>query len=1190
MKGVDSFPADREGMTHKPIITCAGDWNLFCTLEAPLVAAIPQDSCEWRRSYGRVTKSVYLEASFTKYNKDKVQSELNLLKRPILHIFWTDCVDIDYYKTTLRDEVETWLKQMEKNGVTDWMVVLVETYDIRKANKLLPRTTVLDKIKADFAVKHQEDRFLSVINPIKSEARSADSWRSLVAKIRHFVLVAYNKALIKFEEHMREQREKRNDPEWDFCSYFILQEQLAFVLEMLGLYEEALVQYDELDALFSQFVLNSNVAESPKWLDTFRQPITSWQAVRLTALIPQHLRELIIKKKASLLDFRSYLYQRQSAMLLLMYKPWEIASRCLSTVHNTLVELSLLGASTVDGAAACWAQLACAETWRACDRLAASAATNPSPNAHGNALELCTATQAPLLHNAKDKLHELGKLCGLLPGSPDPTSEQLHLVVMLSAGMGDSEANNAQPTPTDRLKEALCSKTSFQQYYLELAELAMGTYKHIGRLRFARQIGRDLASFYSELGETGKAVLFLTDALRSYEEEGWMDLAAQTRLELVAAAKKMNDVDRYTKLSARIASTVELEILVRNFYFEEMMKSIREGLSEKSEPVLTELNDCFKVVSATILPSERGVYITDNKVQCCLTIESYLPKTVVGTRAAISTEISKQDKQTERRTPVKNYKTDLSVNGSIGTQSYSPKKSVGDASVDNDPSYLLTSIRLDDLKPKNPLLSPLNFTSKLHYKEDKSLQKTTVECQNPKLTLKRSESTKYRKPSVTVRNNYENAFSVCNIQLTPGINELCLEYVANKCGTFKLGQISLLVEEKLEFLSNALITTKMGYEVVTQGISVVLNKVEPKKDLVAGLEHDMELVVTSGSSPILEDATIHMKTSTGLLLRFGAQLSPMCRELDVAIPACEAFVTTRVPLRLFASLQPRREKTVEHTVWLSCPWWEAVMEVPLHFSPPMIASWRLLTSNTRKFVHVTVKSTVAHLIQFELIDPKLECDSNTTLSDLNPKDAGNMLVASDGTTASFMWELLKDPLVKAGPMKATFRVQYRPSEVEGSLKTFVCPFDIQDYTTLFVIRTKLEPGKGSEFCRASQVYCLQLTVQRVNETEHTSLMYEVLADQTMWAVLGRTAGVISMEAASGPQQVSLDVMPLVAGYLPLPTVRLSKYIAANTKDPKKDISAHPRLEPFSPGQVYHAGKATQVHVLPPAPKDHDAAS
>ena len=35
-----------------------------------------------------------------------------------------------------------------------------------------------------------------------------------------------------------------------------LQEELAFMFEMLGLLEDALVQYDELDALFTQFVLN----------------------------------------------------------------------------------------------------------------------------------------------------------------------------------------------------------------------------------------------------------------------------------------------------------------------------------------------------------------------------------------------------------------------------------------------------------------------------------------------------------------------------------------------------------------------------------------------------------------------------------------------------------------------------------------------------------------------------------------------------------------------------------------------------------------------------------------------------------------------------------------------------------------------------------------------------------------------
>ena len=44
----------------------------------------------------------------------------------------------------------------------------------------------------------------------------------------------------------------------------------------MGLFDEALVQYDELDALFTQFVLNANVGESPAWLDTFSNELLDW--------------------------------------------------------------------------------------------------------------------------------------------------------------------------------------------------------------------------------------------------------------------------------------------------------------------------------------------------------------------------------------------------------------------------------------------------------------------------------------------------------------------------------------------------------------------------------------------------------------------------------------------------------------------------------------------------------------------------------------------------------------------------------------------------------------------------------------------------------------------------------------------------------------------------------------------------
>jgi len=59
--------------------------------------------------------------------------------------------------------------------------------------------------------------------------------------------------------------------------------------------------------------------------------------------------------------------------------------------------------------------------------------------------------------------------------------------------------------PSEKLKQALSSKKSFQDYYLELSELAISTYKHIGRIRSARFIGMDLAKFYQKLGQVRRS-------------------------------------------------------------------------------------------------------------------------------------------------------------------------------------------------------------------------------------------------------------------------------------------------------------------------------------------------------------------------------------------------------------------------------------------------------------------------------------------------------------------------------------------------------------------------------------------------------------------------------------------------------------------------------------------------------------
>jgi len=65
---------------------------------------------------------------------------------------------MEVYKSLLRDEIDKWMNEMNKHSIIDWVIVVVETYDLRKHSKLLPRTTVFDKIKSDFAEK-KADRY-----------------------------------------------------------------------------------------------------------------------------------------------------------------------------------------------------------------------------------------------------------------------------------------------------------------------------------------------------------------------------------------------------------------------------------------------------------------------------------------------------------------------------------------------------------------------------------------------------------------------------------------------------------------------------------------------------------------------------------------------------------------------------------------------------------------------------------------------------------------------------------------------------------------------------------------------------------------------------------------------------------------------------------------------------------------------
>ena len=617
---------------------------------------LPKENIEWKRNFGRPSKSVGVNSKFVPLDNVSVLKDpkhiTNLLDYPILHTYWTDCTDVDVYKSFVKDELTNWFSSLRNAYGTsfDWMIILVEVSDARKSSKLLPRTSVLDKIKSEFSLvgKHPE-RCVCLTDPSKNDSRASESWQTLLHRLRLQILQAYNKILGRFEENMREQREKRNSQNWNFCDYFLLQEQLSFVYEMLGAFDEALVQYDELDALFSQFVLNSNVIDGPYWLANFSNDFSNWSglSLRTDTTTNKKLRYAIERKSPSLTDVRNYLFSRQSLMLLKMNKPWEVAKRCLTFLHNVVQELNILEVPCPPGSIACWIFLSTLEVVQVCELKSKEAlSSNTCDNRKSSTVHVqqyCLYT-AELWAYCRKKLLELGDLCGLLPKS-NPTSDQLHLVVELIAGINDDYENTLGfvskkgnmvvsgqdddaitgfktklVDPAEKLKEALSSKSAFQKCYLELSESAISTYKHIGRLRSARMVGLDLANFYLDLGQVQLAATFLVDALKSFRTDSWSSLQLSTLMQVANCYVSLEDHEKLVRCCAEVICypTLKQPMVTasqRSMYFQRM----EEALEKINNPIIIDGKLLLDITSTKIMLKNKLIEPSDKRIANGLT-------------------------------------------------------------------------------------------------------------------------------------------------------------------------------------------------------------------------------------------------------------------------------------------------------------------------------------------------------------------------------------------------------------------------------------------------------------------------------------------------------------------------------------------------------------------------------------------
>lgn len=315
-----------------------------------------------------------------------------LRQTPYLKIFLLRCDDNDTYKATARKAVREWIKtnastpqassstssgggsgsgsgggggsSQENHDAFEWLILHVEQ-DIDGVDKAATTskwgqrsTTVLEKLKADFngSSKTAVDRVAQLRLPKpgapQKSSELADQIEDLVEKIKNAILMSFDHRVAQYEEDIKEKDSQRSLPGWNFCTFFILKEGLARGFENVGLFEDALVGYDELSvgldiAIHEQLEGSADqhgsalLTCSKDWNGQANKALESSSSSSKgnggpkdedagdIAPVPEidpsdfpfdsakkPYREMILANDISIFDFRTYVFSRQLTLLL----------------------------------------------------------------------------------------------------------------------------------------------------------------------------------------------------------------------------------------------------------------------------------------------------------------------------------------------------------------------------------------------------------------------------------------------------------------------------------------------------------------------------------------------------------------------------------------------------------------------------------------------------------------------------------------------------------------------------------------------------------------------------------------------------------------------------------------------------------------------------------------------------------
>ncbi|GAA5937732.1 transport protein particle complex II subunit TRS130 [Sporobolomyces koalae] len=504
----------------------------------------------------------------------------SLLERPYLNLLFVVCDDNEVYRATVRTQIREWLDSVIHKQHQEWLIVHVTSGKSAGAKFYQRKSGIVDKIKADFNTG-KKDRCIQVAQGASADDPTA--WAEFSNKVKEGIITTFDSNVTLYEENVRKADSQRQLEGWHFLPFFLQKESLADSFEAMTLFEEALIQYDELEASFFQNLKEHRIS----WINNVGGLSVGDDALPLLSTANKPYRKLIESGTISVFDFRIYLFARQAEMLFHLGRTVEVARRgayFVSTFARTLREhQNLLGQNFVES----WTYSACLNIVEICENHLVS----DKPVTH------FVAVKAELLDLAKKQLDKIGMGAGHLP-MVHPFSMSLNEIAP-SRPTSPASSQPAERPPVSRkdLLEAISDRSVFDKLYIDLSHKTIQAYQLSGRKRCAIKLHAGLAGLETHRARPGAAQKLFAQLPAHYVDLRWTWLESHLLAQCTALQTEL-DMSKERLLSTLALIRSGIEFGSKRW----SLRALREdgdGHEKDKELATTLMEDVYKL-SATL--------------------------------------------------------------------------------------------------------------------------------------------------------------------------------------------------------------------------------------------------------------------------------------------------------------------------------------------------------------------------------------------------------------------------------------------------------------------------------------------------------------------------------------------------------------------------------------------------------------